>query len=150
MHADGGSGLKRGIRSLELDGSYLDQACDGAEGEVLRREPARGDDPEDWVVGCFIGEASEAVGEVDEDGMVVAVELFLHVIEEGFEAGAATADGFFEVVMLGSEWSVQGGIGVVEFAVDLRVEPKDFSNLAEECSEFLVADGTAGIDGDAD
>ncbi len=102
------------------------------------------------MVGCFTGEASEAVGEVDEDGMVVAVELFLHVIEEGFEAGAATADGFFEAFMIGGEGAVQNGIGVVEFAVDLWVEPKDFSNLAEECSELLVADGAARIDGDAD
>ena len=92
------------------------------------------------MVGCFFGEASEAVGEVDEDSVVVAVELFLHVIEEGFETGAAPADGFFEVVMIGCEWPVQSGIGVVEFAVDLRVEPKDFADLAEECSELLVAD----------
>ena len=92
------------------------------------------------MVGCFFGEASEAVGEVDEDGMVVAVELFLHVVEEGFKAGAATADGFFEVVMLGGEGAVQNGIGVVKFAVDLRVESEDFADLAEECSELLVAD----------
>ncbi len=102
------------------------------------------------MVGCFFGEASEAVGEVDEDGVVVGVELLLHVIEEGFEAGAATADWFFEVVMIGCEWPVQGGIGVVEFAVDLRVEPEDFADLAEECTELLVGDGAAGIDGDAD
>ena len=92
------------------------------------------------MVGCFFGEASEAIGEVDEDGMVVAVELFLHVVEERFEAGAATADGFFEVVMGGGEWPVQDSIGVVEFAVDLRVESKNFADLAEECSELLVAD----------
>ena len=53
------------------------------------------------MVGCFFGEASEAIGEIDEDGVVVAVELFFYVIEEGFEAGTATADGFFEVVMIG-------------------------------------------------
>ena len=102
------------------------------------------------MVGCFFGEASEAIGEVDEDGMVVAVELFLHVIEEGFEAGAATTDGFFEVVMIRGEGPVQDGIGVVEFAVNLRVEPKDFAHLAEEACELLVGDGAAGIDGDAD
>ena len=101
------------------------------------------------MVGCFFGEASEAVSEVDEDGVVVAVELFLHVVEEGFEAGAATADGFFEVVMGGGEGAVQGGIGVVEFAVNLRVEPKDFADLAEEACELFVDDGAAGIDGDA-
>ena len=92
------------------------------------------------MVGCFFGEASEAVGEVDEDGMVVAVELFLHVVEEWFEAGAATADGFFEAFMIGGEGVVQNGIGVVKFAVDLRVESEDFADLAEECSELLVAD----------
>ena len=102
------------------------------------------------MVGCFFGEASEAVGEVDEDGVVVRVELFLHVVEEWFEAGAATADGFFEVFMLGCEWAVQGGVGVVEFAVDLRVEPEDFANLAEEACELLVGDGAAGIDGNTD
>ena len=150
MHADGGSGLKRGIRSLELDGSYLDQACDGAEGEVLRREPARGDDPEDRMFGCFFGEASKAVGEVDEDGVVVAVELFHHVAEEWFEAGAATADGFFEVFMVGGEGAVQGGIGVVKFAVNLWVELEDFADLAEEARELFVGDRAAGIDGDAD
>ncbi len=102
------------------------------------------------MIGGFFGEASEAVGEVDEDGMVVAVELFLHVIEEGFEAGAATADGFFEVLVIGGERAVQGGIGVVKFAVDLRVEPKDFADLAEEACELFVGDGAAGVDGNAD
>ncbi len=92
------------------------------------------------MVGCFFGEASEAIGEVDEDGMVVAVELFLHVVEEWFEAGAATADGFFKVLMIGSEWSEQGGIGVVELAINLRVESKDFADLAEEACELRVAD----------
>ena len=123
---------------------------DGTKGKIFAGESAWGYDPEGWVVGCFFGEASEAVGEVDEDGMVVAVELFLHVIEEGFEAGAATADGFFKVVMGGCEGAVQDSIGVVEFAVDLWVEPEDFADLAEECSELLVADRAAGIDGDAD
>ena len=118
--------------------------------KVFAFESAWGDDPEGGVVGCFGGEASEAVGEIDEDGMVVAVELFLHVAVEGFEAGAATADGFFEVLVIGSEGAVQNGIGVVEFAVDLRVEPKDFADLAKEACELFVGDGAAGIDGDAD
>ena len=80
----------------------------------------------------------------------MAVELFLHVVEEGFEAGATTANGFFEVVMIGCERPVQSGIGVVEFAVDLRVEPEDFADLAEKACELFVGDGAAGIDGDAD
>ncbi len=92
------------------------------------------------MVGCFFGEASKAVGEVDENSVVVAVELFPHVVEEGFEAGAATTNRFFEVVMIVGEGAVQGGICVIEFAVDLRVEPEDFADLAEECSELLVAD----------
>ena len=121
-----------------------------AKGKIFTDESAWGYDPEGRVVGCFFGEASEAVGEVDEDGVVVAVELLLHVVEEGFETGAATADGFFEVVMIGCEWPVQSGIGVVEFAVDLRVEAKDFADLAEEACELFVGDGAAGIDGNTD
>jgi hypothetical protein len=114
---------------------------------LIAYESAWGDDPEGWVVGCFFGEASEAVGEVDEDGMVVAVELFLHVIEEGFEAGAATADGFFEVFMVGGEGAVQGGIGVVEFAVDLWVEPKDFAHfLGIVASSSLVIERLVSMD----
>ena len=83
------------------------QPCDTPEGKIFTGESAWGDDPKGWVVGCFFGEASEAVGEVQEDGMVVGVELFLHVVEEWFEAGAATANGFFEVVMVGCEWPVR-------------------------------------------
>ena len=102
------------------------------------------------MFGCFFGEASKAVGEVDEDGVVEAVELFLNMVEEWFEAGATTADGFFEVFMIGCEGAVQNGIGVVKFAVNLWVEPKDFADLAEEACELFIGDGAAGIDGNAD
>jgi hypothetical protein len=82
------------------------EPCDAAKGKIFADESAWGYDPEGWVVRYFFWEASEAIGEVDEDDVVVGVKLFLHVGEEGFEAGAATADGFFEVVMIGCKWPV--------------------------------------------
>jgi len=54
-------------------------------GKVFAFESARGDDPEGWVVGCFVGEGPESVGQVDEDSRIVDMELFVHVIKERHE-----------------------------------------------------------------
>jgi hypothetical protein len=37
------------------------------------------------VVGCFVGEGPESVGQVDEDSRIVDMELFVHVIKERHE-----------------------------------------------------------------